>query len=135
MGYNAPASSAPRSVFPWCSQARSLVGPGVPGAPQPVATGRHWPRSTMLRILLREPHAGGVSGGSNGSLVSPVLWSRRSQGDSSGQPAPCDRWQGREGGSHRLDDNGKPHELVAVADPEQVHPHRHEATGVYWKML
>jgi hypothetical protein len=76
--YTAPASSAQRSVFPWCSQARFGVGPGVPGAPQPVATGRHRPRSTFRRVLLREPHAGGVSGGGNGSLVSPVLWSRRS---------------------------------------------------------
>jgi hypothetical protein len=29
---------------------RSLVGPGVPGAPHPVATGRHWPRSTFPRV-------------------------------------------------------------------------------------
>jgi hypothetical protein len=32
---------------------RSLVGPGIPGAPHPVATGRLWPRSTFPRVL---PH-------------------------------------------------------------------------------
>src|SRR5215469_17172788 len=43
--------SAPRSVVHWCNQARIQVGPGVPRAPQTVATGRHWPRSTLPRIL------------------------------------------------------------------------------------
>src|SRR3974377_1564348 len=42
-------------------EARVVVGPGVPGAPQTVATGRHWPRSTLCRVLLLEPHAGDVS--------------------------------------------------------------------------
>jgi hypothetical protein len=45
-------------------------------------------------------------------VLSPVLWSRRAQGFGRRQPTPCDRWQSREGGSHLLDDNGKPHELV-----------------------
>ena len=38
-------------------QARLVVGPRVPGVPQTVATGRHWPRSTLCRVLLPEPHA------------------------------------------------------------------------------
>jgi hypothetical protein len=38
--------------IPWCEQARFLVGPGVPGAPQTVATGLHRPRSTLLRFLI-----------------------------------------------------------------------------------
>src|SRR5215470_6273674 len=41
-----------RSGIPWCTQARSVVGPGDPGAPQPVATGHHWPRSTIFRVLV-----------------------------------------------------------------------------------
>src|SRR3974377_818279 len=44
-------------------EARVVVGPGVPGVPQTVATGRHWPRSTLCRVLLLEPHAGDVSRG------------------------------------------------------------------------
>jgi len=57
-GYTAATSSAQRSVCPWCRQARFVVGPGDPGAPQPVATGRHWPRSTILRVLFFwGPHA------------------------------------------------------------------------------
>src|SRR5215472_8906568 len=38
--------------FHWCNQARIQVGPGVPRAPQTVATGRKWPRSTLPRILI-----------------------------------------------------------------------------------
>src|SRR5262245_18045278 len=54
-----------RSGIPWCTQARVLVGPGDPGAPQPVATGRHWPRSTIFRVLVWDPYA---SGGQKGVM-------------------------------------------------------------------
>src|SRR5215468_7259881 len=121
-----------RSGIPWCTQARVLVGPGVPGAPQPVATGRHWPRSTIPRVLLLGPHAGDVSGGGYGSLVPPVLRSRRSQGDGGCLPAPCDRRQGREGGSYVLDDNGRPDGVVRLAGREQVYADR---DGGDWGLL
>ena len=53
-------------------QARVVVGPGAPGAPQTVAKGHAWPRSTISRVLFLGPHADDAPGGSNGSLVSTV---------------------------------------------------------------
>ena len=41
-----------RGRIPLVRLSRSEVGPGFPGAPQTVATGRHRPRSTLPRLSL-----------------------------------------------------------------------------------
>src|SRR5215813_11960801 len=69
--YTAAAPSALRSDFSWCVVARVIVGPGVPGAHQSVATGR--PGARFVDFSSLGPHAGGVLGASDASVISTLL--------------------------------------------------------------
>jgi|SRR5262245_37598193 len=56
---------------------RAEADPQKSGGSWSTSACRHdWPRSMISRVLLRGPHVGDVSGGADGSLVSPVLWPR-----------------------------------------------------------
>src|SRR6516162_11918108 len=108
-------SSAPRSWFGWCDKPAYKLDPGVLGAPQTVAAGHPWPRSTLSRVLLyRTPRRRCHPGGRDGTVASTVLRSRRSQRDGGGLPAPCTRWQGPDRSSYLSDDHGGPSALVGV---------------------
>src|SRR5215470_9251207 len=76
------------------------------------------PGARSLEFSCWDPHAGGVSGGRYGSSTSPLLWSRRSQGDGGRLCTPRDRWEDSEGGSHVCNDHGGPPGAVGVADPD-----------------
>jgi len=84
--------------------------------------GPHQPRSTLLRVLMYgTPRRRRNRGGRDGTAVSTLLRSRRSQRDGGGLPAPCSRWQGHDRSSYLPDDHGGPSALVGVAGSKRVH--------------
>ena len=62
LGYTPNASSAPRSVFPWCSQARWIVGPGVLEHLSLSPRAIIGPGARFVEFLLLGPHAGDMRG-------------------------------------------------------------------------
>src|SRR5262249_30659443 len=92
---------------------RAIIGPGA----------------RSLEFLWWDLQAGGVSGGRYGSPASPLLWSRRSQGDGGRLHPSRDRWQSRQGVSHLLDDNCGLDCDVGVVGPEQVNARRNGGDG------
>src|SRR5262249_60321068 len=65
------------------------------------------PGARSLEFLWWDPPAGGVSGGRDGSPASPLLRSRRSQGDGGRLRPPRDRWQSSQGGRGGLPVDGE----------------------------